>query len=45
MIVPPARAQESQKVHALDAGTDDDVTEPFGMNEPLARLRSMGRSS
>ena len=31
---------ESQKVAALDAGADDYVTKPFGMDELLARLRA-----
>jgi len=32
-----------QKVEALDAGADDYVTKPFGMNELLARLRAAAR--
>jgi two-component system, OmpR family, KDP operon response regulator KdpE len=35
--------QESQKVAALDAGADDYVTKPFGMDELLARLRAAVR--
>jgi len=35
-----AGGQELQKVQALDAGADDYVTKPFGMNELLARLRA-----
>jgi two-component system KDP operon response regulator KdpE len=31
---------ESEKVAALDAGADDYVTKPFGMDELLARLRA-----
>ena len=31
------------KVDALDAGADDYVTKPFGMDELLARLRAMLR--
>ena len=33
------------KVDALDAGTDDYLTKPFGMDEPLARLRALARRS
>ncbi len=43
IIVLSARDQEAQKVAALDAGADDYVTKPFGMNEFLARLRAAGR--
>jgi two-component system KDP operon response regulator KdpE len=35
--------EESEKVAALDAGADDYVTKPFGMDELLARLRAMLR--
>ncbi|MEO7094211.1 MAG: winged helix-turn-helix domain-containing protein, partial [Polyangiales bacterium] len=34
-----AREQERDKVAALDAGADDYVTKPFGMDELLARIR------
>jgi two-component system KDP operon response regulator KdpE len=40
VIVLTARAGEADKVLALDAGADDYVTKPFGMNELLARLRA-----
>jgi two-component system KDP operon response regulator KdpE len=43
IIVLSARDQEMQKVEALDAGADDYVTKPFGMNELLARLRAAAR--
>jgi two-component system KDP operon response regulator KdpE len=43
IIVLSAREQELQKVQALDAGADDYVTKPFGMNELLARLRAAVR--
>jgi two-component system KDP operon response regulator KdpE len=43
IIVLSARGQEAQKVEALDAGADDYVTKPFGMNELLARLRAATR--
>ncbi len=40
IIVVSAREAESEKVRALDAGADDYVTKPFGMDEWLARLRA-----
>lgn len=40
IIVLSVRDAESDKVAALDAGADDYVTKPFGMNELLARLRA-----
>jgi two-component system KDP operon response regulator KdpE len=43
IIVLSAREQERDKVLALDAGADDYVTKPFGMNELLARLRAAER--
>jgi two-component system KDP operon response regulator KdpE len=43
IIVLSAHGQEIQKVEALDAGADDYVTKPFGMNELLARLRAATR--
>jgi two-component system KDP operon response regulator KdpE len=43
IIVLSARGEEAQKVQALDAGADDYVTKPFGMNELLARLRAASR--
>jgi two-component system, OmpR family, KDP operon response regulator KdpE len=43
IIVLSARGQELQKVEALDAGADDYITKPFGMNELLARLRAATR--
>ena len=39
IIVLSVRGQERNKVEALDAGADDYVTKPFGMNELLARVR------
>jgi two-component system KDP operon response regulator KdpE len=40
VIVLSARHQEQAKVQALDAGADDYVTKPFGMDELLARVRA-----
>lgn len=40
IIVLSARAAERDKVLALDAGADDYITKPFGMDELLARLRA-----
>jgi two-component system, OmpR family, KDP operon response regulator KdpE len=45
IIVLSAWGEESQKVAALDAGADDYVTKPFGMDELLARLRAAVRRS
>jgi two-component system KDP operon response regulator KdpE len=39
IIVLSARIGEDQKVVALDAGANDYVTKPFGMDELMARLR------
>ena len=43
IIVLSARDQEQDKVQALDAGADDYVSKPFGMDELLARLRAAER--
>ncbi len=40
IIVLSARGAQQDKVSALDAGADDYVTKPFGMDELLARLRA-----
>lgn len=40
ILVLSARDAESSKVAALDAGADDYVTKPFGMDELLARVRA-----
>ena len=40
IIVLSARDAQSAKVAALDAGADDYVTKPFGMDELLARIRA-----
>ena len=43
VIVLSARSDSAEKVAALDAGADDYVTKPFGMDEFLARLRAAVR--
>ena len=40
IVVLSARHTEHDKVAALDAGADDMLTKPFGMDELLARLRA-----
>jgi two-component system KDP operon response regulator KdpE len=40
ILVLSARNTQDQKVAALDAGADDYVTKPFGMDELLARVRA-----
>jgi two-component system KDP operon response regulator KdpE len=40
IVVLSVRDAETEKVAALDAGADDYVTKPFGMDELLARLRA-----
>ena len=39
ILVISARGREADKVEALDAGADDYLTKPFGVNELLARIR------
>jgi two-component system, OmpR family, KDP operon response regulator KdpE len=43
ILILSAVGEETQKVEALDAGADDYVTKPFGMDELLARLRAAMR--
>ena len=43
IIVLSARDTQADIVDALDAGADDYVTKPFGMNELLARMRAASR--
>ncbi len=43
VLVLSARHASAEKVQALDAGADDYVTKPFGMDELLARLRAAVR--
>ncbi len=45
IIVLSARHSASEKVRSLDAGADDYVTKPFGMDELLARIRAAQRRS
>jgi two-component system KDP operon response regulator KdpE len=45
IIVLSARDAQLSKVNALDAGADDYVTKPFGMDELLARTRAALRRS
>jgi two-component system KDP operon response regulator KdpE len=45
IIVLSGRAGSSDKVTALDAGADDYVTKPFGVDELLARIRAVTRRS
>jgi two-component system KDP operon response regulator KdpE len=40
IIILSARAQESDKIFALDAGADDYLVKPFGVGELLARIRA-----
>jgi two-component system KDP operon response regulator KdpE len=45
IIVLSVKGEERTKVQALDAGADDYVTKPFGINELLARVRANLRRS
>jgi len=40
IVVLSARADETDKIAALDAGADDYLTKPFGVGELLARVRA-----
>ncbi|GAB3101799.1 response regulator [Lysobacter terrae] len=44
VIVLTVRAGEAEKVAALDAGANDYVTKPFGVQEMMARVRALLRS-
>jgi two-component system KDP operon response regulator KdpE len=43
IIILSARDAQQDKVRGLDAGADDYVTKPFGMDELVARIRAAGR--
>jgi two-component system KDP operon response regulator KdpE len=43
IIVLSGRADSTDKVQALDAGADDYITKPFGVEELLARMRAAVR--
>lgn len=43
IIVLSGRAGSADKVNALDAGADDYITKPFGLEELFARIRAVGR--
>ncbi|WP_329001039.1 response regulator [Kribbella sp. NBC_00709] len=45
IVVLSGRIEQADKVEALDAGADDYVTKPFGMDELLARMRAALRRS
>ena len=45
IIILSGRADSTDKVEALDAGADDYVIKPFGMEELLARMRAVARRS
>ena len=45
IIVLSARAEESDKISALDLGANDYITKPFGTGELLARVRAALRSA
>jgi len=45
IIVLSGRVGSADKVSALDAGADDYITKPFGVDELLARIRAVTRRS
>ena len=45
VIMLTVRADESEKVSALDAGANDYVTKPFGIQELMARIRALLRAA
>ncbi|MGA9827223.1 MAG: winged helix-turn-helix domain-containing protein, partial [Rhodanobacteraceae bacterium] len=44
VIVLTVRAHEAEKVAVLDAGANDSVTKPFGVQELMARVRALLRA-
>ena len=45
IIILSGRTDSADKVDALDAGADDYLTKPFGVDELMARLRAVSRRS
>jgi two-component system KDP operon response regulator KdpE len=45
IIILSVRDHESEKIEALDAGADDYLTKPFGVDELMARMRAALRHS
>ena len=45
VIVLTVRSDEAQKVRLLDAGANDYVTKPFGIEELMARIRALLRNA
>jgi len=43
IVMLTARSLETDKIRGLDAGADDYVTKPFGVNELIARMRAIFR--
>jgi DNA-binding response OmpR family regulator len=43
IVMLTAKSQETDKIRGLDAGADDYVTKPFGVNELIARIRAIFR--
>lgn len=43
ILILSARAEEADKIAALDEGADDYLTKPFGVGELLARVRALVR--
>jgi len=43
IVILSGRTDSADKVDALDAGADDYVTKPFGVDELIARMRAVSR--
>lgn len=43
ILIISVKGEEETKVRALDAGADDYVTKPFGIDELMARVRALSR--